>query len=103
MSVIVQARDVHKSYGAVEVLKGVNIDLEDGSTLAMIGPNGAGKTTLFKVLTGETKATSGTIRFDDYDIVRETATQRVARGIGRTFHVARVFLEMTARENLVVA
>lgn len=103
MSVIFTARDIHKSYGAVKVLKGVNIDLEDGSTLAMIGPNGAGKTTLFKVLTGETKANAGSIRLNNDEIVSETAEQRVKRGIGRTFQVARVFLEMTALENLVVA
>jgi branched-chain amino acid transport system ATP-binding protein len=103
MTVIFEARDIHKSYGTVKVLKGVNIDLEEGATLAMIGPNGAGKTTLFKVLTGETNASSGSIRFRDDEIVKESATQRVRRGIGRTFQVARVFLEMTAQENLVVA
>jgi branched-chain amino acid transport system ATP-binding protein len=103
MSVAIEARNVCKSYGVLPILKGIDFDLADGATLAMIGPNGAGKTTLFKVLTGETPATEGSIRFYGEEIVGESAFRRVARGIGRTFQVARVFLEMTARENVIVA
>jgi branched-chain amino acid transport system ATP-binding protein len=103
MSVLLEARNIRKSYGPIAILKGVDFDLQEGATLALIGPNGAGKTTLFKVLTGESPATSGSIRFRGEEIVKESASRRVQRGIGRTFQVARVFLEMTALENLVVA
>jgi branched-chain amino acid transport system ATP-binding protein len=90
MNRILEVRNLAKSYGAVPILKGVEFDLDEGATLALIGPNGAGKTTLFKVLTGETPANVGEIR-------------RVRDGIGRTFQVARVFLEMSAIENVIVA
>jgi branched-chain amino acid transport system ATP-binding protein len=103
MSIVLEARGIYKSYGPVPILKDVDVDLEDHSTLALIGPNGAGKTTLFKVLTGETPANAGSVKLRGNEIVRESVFSRVARGIGRTFQVARVFQEMTARENVVVA
>ncbi|MDX5501639.1 MAG: ABC transporter ATP-binding protein, partial [Rhodobacterales bacterium] len=74
-----------------------------GEVLAVIGPNGAGKTTLFKVLTGEVDLQGGRVTFDGRDITSMPAHQRVRLGSGRTFQVARVFPEMTALENVVVA
>ncbi|MCL7466734.1 ABC transporter ATP-binding protein [Phaeovulum sp. NW3] len=102
MTVILEARDIRKSYGAVPILKGVDLDLTRGGTHALIGPNGAGKTTLFKVLTGETPANGGSVRFSGKEIVKLPAFRRVQQGIGRTFQVARVFMEMTALENIMV-
>jgi len=103
MSVILEVRDLRKSYGAMPILKGIDFDLVRGGALALIGPNGAGKTTLFKVLTGETPATSGSVSYAGEEIVKLSAFRRVRKGIGRTFQVARVFLEMSALENVIVA
>ncbi|WP_342363624.1 ABC transporter ATP-binding protein [Terrarubrum flagellatum] len=103
MTELLAVSDIHKSYGAVKVLKGVNLSVSQGETFAIIGPNGAGKTTLFKVMTGETPGDSGAIRFDGVDITREPAHARVRRGVGRTFQVARVYGEATAIENVIVA
>ena len=103
MSPLLEAAGLRKSYGALEVLKGVDLRLSEGLTLAMIGPNGAGKTTLFKVLTGEAPASGGSVRFMGRDITREPAFRRVRLGIARTFQVARVFHDMTALDNIVVA
>lgn len=102
MSVKMEARGIKKSYGKVPILKGIDFDLTEGATHALIGPNGAGKTTLFKVLTGETPATAGSVKLHGEEIVKLPAFKRVTRGIGRTFQVARVFMEMTALENLIV-
>ncbi|MFT4149366.1 MAG: ATP-binding cassette domain-containing protein [Paracoccaceae bacterium] len=102
MTMILEARNIRKSYGAVPILKGLDFDLVKGGTHALIGPNGAGKTTLFKVLTGETSATDGSIRLAGEEIVRAPAFRRVQKGIGRTFQVARIFLDMSALENLMV-
>ena len=94
---------IDKSYGAIAVLKKVSIAVDEGEIHAVIGPNGAGKTTLFKVLSGELFADAGTVEFDGRDVSRLDGFQRVRIGIGRTFQVARVFSELTALQNLVIA
>jgi branched-chain amino acid transport system ATP-binding protein len=103
MTVLLEARDLYKSYGAHPVLRGVNLTVEEGETHAVIGPNGAGKTTFIRVLTGEAPATSGSVRFAGADVTRLPEFRRAALGMGRTFQVARIFPEMTARENVVAA
>jgi ATP-binding cassette subfamily F protein uup len=59
---VIEARDVSKSYGATEVVRGLNLRVMRGDRLGIVGPNGAGKTTLLKLLTGQLAPTSGTIR-----------------------------------------
>lgn len=103
MSGIMSAKRVNKSYGSHHVLKNISLTVEEGETFAIIGPNGAGKTTLFKVMTGEVGCESGTINYAGQDITRMPAHDRVALGMARTFQVARVFHDVTVRENIVVA
>jgi ribose transport system ATP-binding protein len=55
------AREIRKSFGGVEVLRGVNLDATGGEVLALLGENGAGKSTLVKILAGDYEADSGTI------------------------------------------
>ena len=100
---LLEARGLEKSYGALKVTKGVSLHVDTGEVLAVIGPNGAGKTTLFKVLTGETRLDGGSVSFKGRDITTMSAHQRVRLGFGRTFQVARIFPEMTALENVIVA
>lgn len=100
---ILQADGLFKSYGAVEVLRDVEISIAPGESRVVIGPNGAGKTTLFKCLSGEVPVDTGTIRFEGAEITNRRGWQRVQMGIGRTFQVARIFPQMTARENMTVA
>ncbi|WP_210483714.1 ABC transporter ATP-binding protein [Microvirga antarctica] len=100
---ILASEGLRVSYGPIEVLKGVSFSVGNGSCLAVIGPNGAGKTTLFKVLTGEVASRAGTISFQGADVTKVPAHTRTSLGMGRTFQVSRVFLELTARENVIVA
>jgi len=102
MSILV-AKGVRKSYGSLEVLKGVDLSVEPGETFAIIGPNGAGKTTLFKVLTGEVRSDGGLVEFDGRDVSALPAFRRARLGFGRTFQVARVFDELTIFINVVLA
>ena len=100
---IMRLKGIEKSYGALKVLHGIDAEIPDGESFAIIGPNGAGKTTLFKVMTGEVPCNGGTVEFDGRDVTREPAYLRARAGMGRTFQVARVFIELTALENVVVA
>jgi branched-chain amino acid transport system ATP-binding protein len=100
---ILDGQGLYKSYGSIAVLKDVGITVQRGETHAVIGPNGAGKTTLFKVLSGEVLPDQGEIRFEDQRVERIDGFQRVRRGMGRTFQVARVFAEGTVLDNLVLS
>ena len=102
-NLLLQADNLRVSYGTFEVIKGVSLSVKPGESLAIIGPNGAGKTTLFKALTGEVGCRAGTISFDGNDVTTMSAHKRTSAGMGRTFQVSRVFLELTALENVVVA
>ncbi|WP_210202557.1 ABC transporter ATP-binding protein [Alsobacter soli] len=103
MSTLLSIADIRKSYGALEVLKGVTLDVAEGETFAIIGPNGAGKTTLFRVMTGEAPCNAGTVRYAGRDVTRAPAFERVRLGMGRTFQVARIFPDFTVEENVIVA
>ncbi|MBX3597715.1 MAG: ABC transporter ATP-binding protein [Rhizobiaceae bacterium] len=100
---MLEVSDVHKSYGSLKVIKGVTFEVAKGDTFAIIGPNGAGKTTMFKVITGEVKRDSGTIRYKGEDVSDKTEFERVRLGMGRTFQVARTYPDVTVLDNIVVA
>ena len=100
---LLEASNLRVSYGDFEVIKGVDLHVEKGGALAIIGPNGAGKSTLFKALTGEIATRSGRVVFRGEDVTTLPADLRTIAGMGRTFQVSRVFLELTAIENVVVA
>jgi ABC-type multidrug transport system ATPase subunit len=72
---LIEVRNLYKNYGEIRVLRDINLELEEGETLAVIGPNGAGKTTLFRSLTGESPINGGTITYDGRDISRLLAHQ----------------------------
>lgn len=100
---ILAGTDLVKAYGGIAVLKGVSISVREGETHAVIGPNGAGKTTLFRVLSGEIPADSGRVELNGADTTRLDGFECARLGVGRTFQVARVFLELTTLANIVVA
>jgi branched-chain amino acid transport system ATP-binding protein len=100
---LLRGQSIKKDYGRITVLKGVHIQIAEGEAHVVIGPNGAGKTTLFKVLSGEVSPTAGSVEFDGRDVTGLAGWQRTRLGVGRTFQVARIFKDLTTRENLVVA
>lgn len=97
---IVEAKGLRKSYGATEVLTGVDLSVAEGSVLALLGPNGAGKTTTVRILTTLTRPDSGTATIAGYDVLREPA--RVRGVISLTGQYAAVDENQTGRENLVM-
>jgi branched-chain amino acid transport system ATP-binding protein len=100
---ILSLEKVSKSFGAVVIADGVDLELAEGEVLGMLGPNGAGKTSLFGLVTGMLAPNAGRIRFEGADITRASAASRCRLGIARSFQVPRPFGGMTVFENLVVA
>ena len=100
---ILRLRGITKSFGKVEVLRGVDLDVHAGVRHLLIGPNGAGKTTLFNVINGHFPPTAGSIEFDGGDVTRLPVSRRARSGLGRTFQVASLFPHLTVWENLLIA
>lgn len=65
---ILSLKDVKKSFGITEIIRGVSLDIVEGEKHAIIGPNGAGKSTLFHLISGRYNLTSGSIRFKEEQI-----------------------------------
>lgn len=78
-----------KSFGSLVVAKDITIQVPRGARYALIGPNGAGKTTLINLITGMARPDSGRIRLGDADITALKPSQRVKRGLVRTFQIDR--------------
>jgi ABC-type branched-subunit amino acid transport system ATPase component len=103
MSFILRAYGLDKHFGGVYAVHNCTFGVREGTITSIIGPNGAGKTTLFNLITGILKPAKGTVRFKNKDITG-LPTHLVARaGISRTFQLAKVFKNMTARDNLLIA
>ena len=94
----VEATGLEKSYGAVKVLAGVDLQVERGSVFALLGPNGAGKTTTVRILATLVRADAGRARVAGFDVVRER--RRVRRSISLTGQYAAVDGLQTGEENL---
>ena len=100
---LLDVRQVSVSFGGLQALSGVSIDVQVGHVTGLIGPNGAGKTTLFNVVNGLQAPNTGHIELDGRDITRRKPHQRARLGIGRTFQRLETFGSLTARENILVA
>jgi branched-chain amino acid transport system ATP-binding protein len=96
-------QNLTKRFGGVIALNGCSLALAPKKIYGLIGPNGSGKTTLFNCITGIERRDAGEIRFKGERIDGLKPHQVARRGIGRTFQVIRVFPELTALENLLVA
>jgi ABC-2 type transport system ATP-binding protein len=93
-------RELKKSYKQLNVLKGVDFEVESGSVFALLGSNGAGKTTIVKILTTLLKQDSGTAVVNGYDV--SSQADKVRKSISLTGQFAAVDEILTARENLIM-
>jgi branched-chain amino acid transport system ATP-binding protein len=100
---LLSGHGLHKRYGELTVLDGVDVQVARGEALGIVGPNGAGKTTLFGVLAGTLGAGAGDVQFDGSDISALPAPARCRLGIARTHQVPRPFGGMSVFENTLVA
>ena len=97
---MLEIKDLYVSYGIMEVLHGISVDVQDKELVSIIGPNGAGKTTLIKTVMGLVKPTSGQILYNGEDITHIPAHKRAGMGIGYVPEGRRVFGKLTVEENL---
>ena len=102
---MIQVNDIHKSFGDLEVLKGVNLNVEKGEIVAIVGKSGAGKTTLLQLIGTLDRPTSGKVLIDDTDVFALNDTQLAAfrnRHIGFIFQFHQLLPEFTALENVCI-
>ena len=95
---MIHIADLNKSYGAVQALRDISLNIAAGEIVGLLGPNGAGKTTMMKILTGYLQPDSGTVRVDGHDVLAET--QAVQRAIGYLPENAPLYPELTVQAYL---
>jgi branched-chain amino acid transport system ATP-binding protein len=98
-----EIKGLHKSFGALQVTRDVNLTLDRGARHALIGPNGAGKTTLVNLITGVVTPSAGKVLLNGEDITALSQARRSRRGIARTFQINQLFRGLTVLENLYLA
>ncbi len=97
---VISVKNLHKAYGANQVLKGVSFSVQRGTMLALLGPNGAGKTTTVRILSTLLGADSGSLAIEGHDVLKDP--QSVRSVIGLTGQSAAVDEMLSGRENLVM-
>lgn len=95
-------QDLHTSYGRINALKGINLELEEGEIISLVGSNGAGKSTLLASITGTAPSTKGKVLFEGKDITRMKSNDIVKLGISLSMEGRGVFPRLTVEENLRV-
>src|ERR1700712_921417 len=102
-SPILVAHGIHKRFGALVVLDGIDFVVAPGEAIGIVGPNGAGKTTLLSVLSGAQLPNAGSVSFRGEDVTSLGAPLGCRRGLARTHQIPRPFSGMTVFENVYVA
>ncbi len=95
-------RSVRVAYGAIEAVKGVDMDVKVGEIVSIIGANGAGKSTLLKAIAGLEPVAAGSVMIDGQDCTRVPAHQRVGLGVALSPEGRGVFPDQTVRDNLLL-
>src|SRR5262245_51565391 len=97
---LLEVKDLHVSYGAIEAIHGVNLVVEQGQIVTLIGANGAGKTTTLRAIAGMLRGVRGSITFDGESIAGLAPHQIVQRGICMSPEGRGIFANLSVNENL---
>ncbi len=93
----VNLQEVHKFFGDLHVIKGVDLEIDDGEFVVFVGPSGCGKSTMLRLISGLEEATAGSIIIDDRDVTGLGASER---GLAMVFQSYALYPHMTVRENM---
>lgn len=102
---MIQLTDIHKSFGSLQVLRGISLEVERGEVLSIVGPSGAGKTTLLQIMGTLDRPDSGTVTIDGTQADRLNDRELAAfrnRHIGFVFQFHQLLPEFTALENVMI-
>ena len=102
---MIQIRNIHKSFGHLEVLKGIDLDIEKGKVVSIVGASGAGKTTLLQIMGTLDKADSGSVIIDGTDVLKLSDSKRSTfrnQHMGFVFQFHQLLPEFTALENIMM-
>jgi branched-chain amino acid transport system ATP-binding protein len=103
MALTLETRDLTIRFGGHVAVNGVSCSFRPGELTAIVGPNGAGKTTYFNLISGQLRATSGTILFNGADVTTLSAPMRTRAGLGRAFQLTNLFPNLSVEENVRLA
>jgi len=95
-----ELKDLRKSFGKTEIIRGANLAVRAGERVAIIGPNGAGKSTLFNLISGRFEPTSGEIILDGKRIEGKKPFEINRLGLSRSFQITNIFPKLSVFENL---
>ena len=101
--VILEVKGLRKSFGGVQAVAGVDLQVSRGQIHSIIGPNGAGKSTLFNLISGYYRSDEGAILFKGEEITRYRPQRIIRMGMGRSFQVTKIFPRLTVFENVQAA
>jgi len=96
----VELKDLRKSFGKTEIIRGANLTVAPGERVAIIGPNGAGKSTLFNLISGRFGATSGEVLLNGERIDGLAPFEINRKGLSRSFQITNIFSRLSVFENL---
>jgi len=100
---MLKVENVSVKYGPFIAVDSASLQIDAGETVGLAGTNGAGKSTLFAAMAGQLPAATGSIRFQDKEILGQASYTRAGMGLSRSFQVPREFGKLTVLENLLVA
>ncbi|WP_369720376.1 ABC transporter ATP-binding protein [Bradyrhizobium sp. LLZ17] len=103
MTLSLETRDLTIRFGGHVAVNNVSCTFRPGELTAIVGPNGAGKTTYFNLISGQLRASSGSVLFDGTDITQYSAPLRTRAGLGRAFQLTNLFPNLTVEENVRLA
>jgi len=100
---LLTASSIRHNFGGLRAIDDFNLELNQGELMGLIGPNGAGKTTVFNLITGVYRASAGSIRFHDLELIGRTPHEITALRIARTFQNIRLFRDLSVLDNVRIA
>ena len=100
MSVALELKDLRKSFGKTEIIRGISLAIPQGERVGIIGPNGAGKSTLFNLISGRFEPSSGDVLLKGQSLLGKKPYEINRMGLSRSFQITNIFPKLSVFENL---